>query len=245
MLLRIKGLFMIINTVLIPLIVIGIVWFLAVQGAKFAAEWQKTKEPLIAIAQNAEKSADKMMEVAERTEDEIMKAVAKIEKVGDSLEQMGETVRKPLDAIAKFKVPTYKVQMKPLMIDVPGPIKPFSAGNFKPEFEAGSLNIGDKIVAPFRPILAALRQLAGPMGDLNNAIAELEKLKALQPQIAAFQAQVGMVADQVLALAANIARIAQWVGWVLMALSVWGVLGYIFWAISRLQRGFALIAGRG
>ena len=245
MLSRIRGFFMVINTLLVPVIVLGIGWFLSDQGAKFAAEWQKTKVPLMAIAQKAEQSAEKALIVAERTEAEIVKAVAKIEKVSDSLEKVGDSVAKPLNAVAKFKVPTYKVKMQPLMIDVPGPIKPFSAGKFRPVFEAGSLDIGDKIGAPFRPILTALSDIAGPLGDLKNAVRELEKLKALQPQIAAFQAHVGVVADQVLVLTAKIGQMGVWLAWALAALGIWLALCYIFWAMWRLQRGFALIAGRG
>jgi hypothetical protein len=133
-------------------------------------------------------------------------------------------VSKPLDAVANFKVPTLKAEMKPLWINVPGLIPAFSPGKFRPEFTAGSLDLGAKLVAPFQPIVAALANIAGPLGDLKNAVRELEKLKALQPQIA----EVGV-----------------WLAWVASGLLVWFAIGYIFWAAMRLRRGCALLLGRG
>ena len=245
MLLRIQGLFIVVNTLLVPAIILGLGWLVIVQGAKFQAEWQKTKAPLVAIANKAEHSAEKIQDIAERTEAQISKAVAKIEKVGASLEKMGDTVSKPLNAIADFKIPTLKAEMTPLWIDVPGLIPAFSPGKFRPEFTTGSLDLGAKLVAPFQPIVTALADIAGPLGDLKNAVRELEKLKALQPQIAEFQRQVGIVANQVLALAKQLAEAAVWLAWLAAGLLVWFTIGYIFWAVMRLRRGCALIAGRG
>jgi hypothetical protein len=70
---------------------------------------------------------------------------------------------------------------------------------------------------------------------------ELEKLNALQPEFAVLQAEIGLVARNAVAFFGAASDAVGWFAYGLAGLLVWGALCYPFWAIGRLQRGWALL----
>lgn len=251
---RIQGVFMIVNTLLVPIIAAILMVIVAVQGQEIAAEWQQVRQPLSDIAAKATASADKVQDVAVRTTAQVEKAVEQIDGVAASLGKVKDGIAKPINAVARLKVPTVKVGFTDLKLDLRvkdfkgnkiGKYKPLVIPTVLPTVAVGSADFGKWLIAPFTPIVEALGKLSGPMTNLRQAVAELEKLKALQPQMAAFQRQIGQAAAKTLTLAEKVWEFARLLAILLAALMVWFAAGFVFWAAQRLRRGWSLVRGKG
>lgn len=251
---RIQGVFLIVNTLLVPIIAIALIALVAVQGQKIAMQWQQVKAPLTDIAKKAAASAGHVQEVAERTSAQVEQAVAQIDGVATALGKVKDGIAKPIETVGRLRVPTVRVGVTDLKLDLRlkdfkgnriGEYDPLVIRNVLPTVSTGSADFGKWLVAPFTPIVDALGKLSGPMTSLRQAVAELEKLKALQPQMTAFQRQIGQAAAMTLALAEEVWAFARLLAILLAGLGVWFLAGFLFWAVQRLRRGWALVCGRG
>ena len=242
---RVQGVFVLVNTMLPPLVVLAIGWTAVAFGARVDAGWQETRGALVSIAARAGDSAQRVADVAERSQAQMNRAMARFEVVGAGLSRAASEVRKPVDAVASLSVPTVAMKMSDLYIDPPGPIPRFKAGPFKPEITPGSFAFGEMIAKPFRVIFDTLSSLSAPFDDLAKVAKELEKLNALQPEFAAMQAELGLVARNAVAFFTAASDALGWLAWGMAALLVWGALCYPLWAIGRLERGWALLVSRG
>ena len=251
---RIQGIFLIVNTLLVPVIAALLFALVAVQGQKIAVQWQQVKAPLIDIAKKAAVSAGQVQDVAERTTVQVEQAVAQIDGVATALGNVKDGIAKPIDTVAALKVPTVRVSTTDLKLDLRvkdfrgnkiGKYNPLVIKNVLPTVSTGSADFGKWLVAPFTPIVDALGKLSGPMTSLRQAVTELEKLKALEPQVTAFQRQIGQAAAMTLALAEEVWAFTRLLAILLAGLGIWFVAGFLFWAVQRLRRGWSLICGRG
>ena len=207
---RVQGVFVLVNTMLPPLVVLAIGWTVVAFGGRVDAGWQETRGALVSIAARAGDSAQRVADVAERSQAQMNRAMARFEVVGAGLSRAASEVRKPVDAVASLSVPTVAMKMSDLYIDPPGPIPRFKAGPFKPEITPGSFAFGEMIAKPFRVIFDALSSLSAPFDDLAKVAKELEKLNALQPEFAALQAEVGLVARNAVAFFGAASDVLGW-----------------------------------
>jgi hypothetical protein len=238
---RIQGMLILVNTLLLPLVLLAVAWLVAAYGERVQSGWQETRGSLDSIAARAEGSAQRVVDVAVRSEAQVRAAMDKLESVGRTLSEAGAKASRPLNAIARLSVPTVSISMSDLYARPPKPWPSFKIGPFKPEVRYDSFSFGEKIAAPFRTVFDTLGELAEPLDDLKGAVQELEKLKALQPEFARFEAEVAAVSRNALEFLTEILLLLSWLAYALMALMAWLALCYVVWAAGRLKRGTALL----
>jgi hypothetical protein len=241
---RIRGFVVVVNTLMPALLVAGVVLLAGLYAERMERGWADANVALASLADRASDSKRIVVDVVVRTDEQVARVVKRFEAVGATMNKIGDELSKPIDAIGSLSVPTFSLRMSDLHIDPPGPIPRFNAGPFRPELSTGQFRFGDTIVAPFRQIVAALGELSGPLDDIGDVVSELERLKQLGPGFEAFQQEVGILAAQTLAFGREVASVLEVAVWIVAGLLAWFALAYVLWAHGRLQRGFAMMAGR-
>lgn len=238
---RVQGLIVLVNTMLPPLAAVAVGWAVLAYGERVGEGWRETHGALTSIVARAGDTADRVAEVADRTQAQMDRAMGRFETVGAAMSRAAAEARKPVDAVASLSVPTFTMSMSDLYIDPPGPIPRFKAGPIKPEIRPDSFVFGEAIAKPFRVIFDALSSLTAPFDDLAKVAKELEKLQALQPEVAALQAELGTVSRNAVNFFTVASGVLGWLAYGVVGLLVWGALCYPFWAMGRIARGWALL----
>lgn len=254
---RIQGVFIIVNTLLVPLMVAAIATLLGIYGNKIQQSWIALEAPLHSLASQTAASAEKIGDIAKKTEQELALAALQLKEASDAASVAATAIAAPIKALNAVTVPTVKVGSKTTVIDlripnlVTGEKNPrekrpplyFEIG--VPTVSAGTFAIGATLTAPFKPIGDALTKLAAPVAQVKRALEEVEKLKQLQTALKGFEATASQAAGAALQLADKLIALGQWVAIAAGLLLIWFALGFVFWAARRLRHGWSLVRGHG
>lgn len=254
---RIQGVFIIVNTLLVPLVALAFAALAGIYGAGIQQSWSALKKPLQSLASQAEASAEQIGGIAAKTEAELALAATQLSEAANAASNAATAIAAPITALNAVTVPTLQVGSKKAVIDlrVANPITgkknprekkpPLYFEISVPTVSSGSFAIGATLTAPFQPIGDALTKLAAPVAQVERALDEVEKLKRLQPALERFQTTARQAARAALALADRLLTLGKGAAIAMGLLLVWFALGYGFWAARRLRRGLALLRGEG
>ena len=241
---RLNGLVMIVNTLLPAILLIAVAAvFLAYKG-EVARGWQDARQSLEAIRDSAQGTIDKVDSAATRAANKLEAAMAGLEAVGGRFEKISQDANTALAPLDKLRVPKFSVGWddKEKCVDT----KLFGDKCIKwrePSVGTEWSNIGAAVKKPFTDAFDAMSAAAKPLGDLKAAAAELAVLKTLPQEAEKAQAQLAVVADRALAVAAPIGRILTVAGYIAVFLTLW--LGFVYGlrGYSRLIEGWTLMTG--
>lgn len=254
---RIQGVFIIINTLLVPLMVAAVAILLGTYGNKIQQSWIALETPLHSLASQTEASAERVGEIAKKTEQELALAALQLQEAANAASAAATAIAEPIMALNAVTIPTVKVGSKTTVIDlrIPNLVTGRKNPNEKrpplyfeigvPTVSPATFAIGETLTAPFKPIGDALTKLAAPVAQVERALEEVEKLKQLQPALNSFEATARQVARAALQLADKLIALGQWVAITAGLLLIWFLAGFLFWAVQRLRRGWSLVCGRG